>query len=111
MNSVEQSRRTIFLITENFLDSHWCMHELRAAQTESFHERRRRLIVITHDGIEKSAKIGEELKAYLRMHLYIKFEDPRFWSKLRYAMPHKGETSSDDIPMDRLKIMTQRREF
>ena len=87
------------------------MHELKAAQTESFHERRRRLIIITHDGIKKSAKIGEELKAYLRMHLYIKFEDPRFWSKLRYAMPHKGESNSNDMSMDRLKIMTQRREF
>ena len=85
--SVEQSRRTIVFITKNFLNSNWCRHEFRVAQIEALNQRQSRVIVITYGNIEASDEIDEELKSYLRMHLYIKYEDPRFWQKLCYAMP------------------------
>jgi protein toll len=71
------------------MDSHWCRHEFRAAQTEASNERRNRIIVITSGDVNETDKMDEELQSYLRLHLYIKHEDPRFWQKLRYAMPHK----------------------
>lgn len=92
--SIEQSRRTIVFLSQNFIDSHWCRHEFRAAQTESFNERRNRIVVITHGDIVETDNMDEELKSYLRLHLYIKLEDPRFHQKLRYAMPHRKISNS-----------------
>lgn len=91
-----QSRRTIVFLSEKFLRSHWCRHEFRAAQTEASNEGRKRIIVITYGEIDETSNvIDEELKSYLRMHLYIKYEDPRFWSKIRYAMPHRKNDGKD----------------
>jgi protein toll len=88
-NSIDQSRRTIVFLSASFIESDWCKHEFRAAQVEASHEQRNRIIVITYGNIEDTEKMDKELRTYLRLHLYIKFEDPRFWDKLRYAMPHQ----------------------
>lgn len=48
--------------------------------------------------------MDEELKSYLRLHLYIKFEDPRFWQKLRYAMPHKKSASWTDNDLGMMQL-------
>jgi TIR domain len=100
MNSIDQSRRVIVFLTENFIDSHWCIHEFRAAQIESFNERRNRIIIITHGNVEVSEQMDAELRAYLRLHLYIKFEDPRFWEKL--LLRNAAWTASDQ-PLPQLK--------
>jgi protein toll len=61
----------------------------RVAQVEALHEQRKRIIVITYGNVEETEQMDDELKIYLRLHLYIKYEDPIFWNKLCYAMPHQ----------------------
>jgi protein toll len=97
-NSIDQSRRTIVFLTKKFIKSHWCKHEFRAAQVESFNERRNRIIVITHGNVEETDDMDDELRAYLRLHLYIKYNDARFWDKLRYAMPHRMNPDERQSP-------------
>lgn len=61
--------------------------EFRLAHLKAIKERCARVVIILLDEVD-SQKLDPELKAYLTMNTYVKWGDPWFWEKLRYALPH-----------------------
>ena len=84
--SVEKSRRTIILLSENFMKSEWCQYEFKAAHYRVLHDKTIRIIMILLDD-KPPANLDPELKLYIKTNTYLEWKDPWFWEKLKYALP------------------------
>ncbi|XP_078661437.1 uncharacterized protein LOC144905584, partial [Branchiostoma floridae x Branchiostoma belcheri] len=94
IETVEASRRTVILLSQNFVDSEWCALEFKAAHRQVLEDRRNRIVVIVLDDLELQ-NVDKDLKFYLKTNTYLKWGDPWFWSKLCYALPRVGRGAPD----------------
>lgn len=86
VEAVESSRRTIVILSKNFLHSEWCRFEFKSALHEVLKDRRRRLIVIVLGEVPQR-DLDPDLRLYLKTNKCIVWGDKLFWQKLRFAMP------------------------
>lgn len=87
--SVASSKRTVIVLSEHFLTSFWGQLEFKTAYQQLLTDKYMRLIVIVKDEMPASEKMDEELKRYLALNTYLKWDDPNFWDRLRRVLPRK----------------------
>ena len=46
--------------------------------------------MIKHGDLPDLGEMDDNMGEYLKMTTYLDSEDPWFWEKLRYALPHRG---------------------
>ncbi|XP_070614302.1 toll-like receptor 4 [Erythrolamprus reginae] len=72
----QSSRKVIAVVSDNFLESHWCNFELEVAQSWQLVERKASLILVVLEGVDKTAlhrKLG--LFRYLRRNTFLTWKD------------------------------------
>ncbi|XP_035780867.1 protein toll-like [Anopheles albimanus] len=87
--AIEESRRTIVVLSKGYLSSVWGQQEFRTAFQQSVSEKRNRVVAIIYEDIGNVDNLDADLRAYLRSTTYLQWGDNWFWDKLAYAMPHR----------------------
>ncbi|KAI9587199.1 toll-like receptor Tollo [Glossina fuscipes] len=86
VQAIDTSRRTIMLLSENFIKSEWCRFEFKSAHQSVLRDRRKRLIVIVLGEVPQK-DLDPDLRLYLKTNAYLQWGDKLFWEKLRFALP------------------------
>lgn len=89
LQSIEDSRRIIVLMTPEFLKSSWGTFEFRTAIRATSVDRDKRLIIIVYPEVEDFRNLDSELRIYMKYNTYLRRDDPLFWRKLINVMPQK----------------------
>nr|QNL15304.1 toll-like receptor 3 [Littorina littorea] len=91
VDSVQQSRRTLVVVSRALLDSDWCHYELQMALMESVHTGRDVLLFLLYQHVP-AHELPRDMLANLQATSYIEFpeeeDDNRhlFWSRLGQAL-------------------------
>ena len=98
--AVKKSKRTLCLVSENFVESHHCMMEFEEALMQNFSLQRERLIVILLHQFE-FPQSAAALDHFIKNHTYINWNAATWKENVNYSMPRKRlgcETrTSDDV--------------
>ena len=86
LSAVESSKRTLLILSDNFINSEWRRYEFRTAHSEVLRDRKRRLIVILL-GEVSPGDLDPVLRLYLKTNTWLRWGDKNFWHKLKFAMP------------------------
>ncbi|CAC5412113.1 unnamed protein product [Mytilus coruscus] len=101
IQSVEDSSRTIMIVSNNFLDSEWCQYEFQTAHHSVLRDKSQKIILILMENIDPS-KLDPELKLYMKTKTYLQRTDPWFWEKLEFALPVKAKPKIADQQLNDL---------
>nr|XP_050864570.1 toll-like receptor 7 [Vespula vulgaris] len=114
LEAVDASRRTLIVLTRNFLQTEWSRFELRAAFHEALRGRANQLIVVQAANLGPELERDPELRPYLHnAALILTWGEKRFWERLKYAIPppppstapptstrNIASTASGDVSLD-----------
>ncbi|XP_035657519.1 toll-like receptor Tollo [Branchiostoma floridae] len=100
--AVNSSKRTIILLSNNFLESDWCQFEFQAAHAQMLQDRANRVIVVLLDDVP-AENAPPDIQHYLNTNTYLRWGDERFWERLIYVMPrprpHAQDEDGDQLAM------------
>jgi len=86
MEAVDMSRKTLVCLSKNFVSSEWANLEFEMA-----HSRKRVVLVFLPGPMPTKSEMSQLMHEYISANTYLDAaNDPWFWEKLRYALPHKG---------------------
>ena len=94
LNSINQSKRVIVVLSRNFAKSNLCLLEFRAAHQKVLEDRMNYLIIILFDDVDM-AELHDEIKLYMRTNTYLSVSNRWFWEKLVYTLPQNRERIPD----------------
>lgn len=104
IHAIENSRRTIMVLSPNYVESEWCRMEYQKAQHEML-KRKHRIIPIMFRDISKADKCDSALYDILHTVTYIQWPEDgdslkidRFWNQLRLSLPKKRMQYSPSSP-------------
>ena len=91
LKAIESSRKTIIVLSKNFLKSAWCEFELQIARKECVEKGRNLIIAVMLEPLSVDDKMSRSVERLIRQNTYIEWPDnpsdqARFWCKLRTAL-------------------------
>ena len=96
--SINCSHRVLLVLSRNLVDGEWCRYDFKSPHVDALRGlKRKQIIVVVLDDVPRS-ELDSELAALVRSAAVTLYpRDPRFWDRLRRAMPslrHRKRTPS-----------------
>lgn len=86
-HAVDSSKRTIMVLSDNFIKSEWCRYEFKSAHHQALRDKRKRLIVVLLGDVPDD-RLDPDIRLYLKTGgAHLQWGDKHFWEKLRFALP------------------------
>nr|KAG5714017.1 hypothetical protein BaRGS_020345 [Batillaria attramentaria] len=96
IRGVENSRRTILVLTPDFVKSEFCRFEYQRAQVEMLKRKQRIIPIVLRDVSREKRHMDESLRAILETITYLDWpadndskKIEKFWKRLELSMPKK----------------------
>lgn len=86
VHAIDTSRRTVLVLSQNFIKTEWCRFEFKSAHHQVLRDRRKRLIIILLGEISFK-NLDPELQLYLKTNTCLEWGQKFFWEHLRFALP------------------------
>merc|ERR1712106_209715 len=87
LDSVQESRRTIIVLSKEYVKADWTKMEFNEAHKHSIHDKRQRLIPLVHGEVPCMDSMDKDLQSYVKLRAYIDTRDRQFWKKIRRILP------------------------
>lgn len=87
VEAMEASRRSILVISENFLKGEWCRYEFKSAHLEVLRSNQRHKLILIFIGKINAKDFDPDIRFWLKTSTFLQWGEKLFWEKLRYALP------------------------
>ncbi|GBN39869.1 Protein toll [Araneus ventricosus] len=103
IRAVECSKRTVLILSRNFLENEWCMFEFKAAHVQALKDRVHRIIIIRLGDLPKESEMPKEIQMYLKSTTYLTWGDKYFWNNLLYCLPTSSSPRPETVDLNGMK--------
>ncbi|CAG7717685.1 unnamed protein product [Allacma fusca] len=93
VEAVESSKRTVLVLSKNFLQSEWCSFEFKSALHTAMRGAKNNLVIVTLGDIS-TRDLDPDLRVMLRNAIVLQATDKLFWAKLKSALPEPRPVSN-----------------
>ena len=95
LRAIDSSRKTIVVLSKNFLQSKWCEFELQMARIECVEKGRNLIIAVMLEPLPVDGTMSRSVEKLIRKNTYIEWpSDPsrrsHFWDQMRAALENKS---------------------
>lgn len=96
--AADSSRRTILILSRNFLHGEWARFEFKSALREALRGKGRSVILLLVGGV-CPRDLDADLRKRISSHTVLVWGDKLFWQKLKFAMPEVSPIPVLDRPL------------
>merc|ERR1719245_632784 len=89
IQATEASKRTILVLSENFLKSEWSRFDYKSGLHQALRSSGNKKLIVIMLGDVANRDIDPDLRLYLKTSNVLHWGEARFWDKLKYALPDK----------------------
>ena len=82
--NMERSRKVIFIISKEFIDSKWFTFEANEAIVKANNEQKKLIIPVIYEDVDTS-----KIPSYMKSRIYLNYPGDNFYKKLRIALQGK----------------------
>lgn len=86
LRSVQDSRKTLVILSKKFLESEWFQLEFQAAFHQTLKDKKDRIILIVKGDLPDKSLLHEDVRYVLSTKTYLEWGEEWFFEKLRYAL-------------------------